>query len=429
MAGRRPGGGGGATTGGVTTRGERDDERRHDPRCNDRRRRDDRRRDDRRRHHPLGRDDGRRRLHPLSLCQCLQLVAELAEGLGATPSRVIRGRIPSRSAGQSTQTAPRARARLAAWRRPSPRSPERFCTELKECGGDVTAGKTKRGPLFKGPQGRWVALGPQATYGGPRATAYLALKELSAGAEGTGHARQREVSDRQPPVVIDSDVRGVPGALSSYSDTFLMALSIERPVSFRLAVLACVTAAALSGCGGGTPGAPGAPAGGGGAAAGARAGGGAGGAGGRGGRGGPAVDVRATTVQRMSIQRMVDLAGTLMSPDQARVSAEAAGVVRAVLVEIGREVKVGDPSGATRAQGTATGARPSRKRVAADAGSARDAGAARGGRQSRRPTTRSRRSGMPTPRISTPRRPPTASTPWRAAASCRRPTCRRPRRG
>ena len=40
---------------------------------------------------------------------------------------------------------------------------------------------------------------------------------------------------------------------------------------------------------------------------------------------------------------MVDLAGTLMSPDQARVSAEAAGVVRAVLVEIGREVKVGTP--------------------------------------------------------------------------------------
>jgi RND family efflux transporter MFP subunit len=125
-----------------------------------------------------------------------------------------------------------------------------------------------------------------------------------------------------------------------------MALSIERLVSFRLAVLACVTAVALSGCGGGTPGAPGAtgaPAGGGGAAPGARAGGGAGGAGGRGGRGGPAVDVRATTVQRMSIQRMVDLAGTLLSPDQARVSAEAAGVVRAVLVEIGQDVKVGTP--------------------------------------------------------------------------------------
>jgi RND family efflux transporter MFP subunit len=45
----------------------------------------------------------------------------------------------------------------------------------------------------------------------------------------------------------------------------------------------------------------------------------------------------------MSIQRMVDLAGTLLSPDQAKVSAEAAGVVRAVLVEIGTEVKVGTP--------------------------------------------------------------------------------------
>ena len=45
----------------------------------------------------------------------------------------------------------------------------------------------------------------------------------------------------------------------------------------------------------------------------------------------------------MNIQRMVDLAGTLLSPDEAKVSAEAAGVVRAVLVEIGREVKAGDP--------------------------------------------------------------------------------------
>ncbi len=40
---------------------------------------------------------------------------------------------------------------------------------------------------------------------------------------------------------------------------------------------------------------------------------------------------------------MVDLAGTLLSPDQARVSAEAAGVVRTVLVEIGQEVMVGSP--------------------------------------------------------------------------------------
>ncbi|HEY6947862.1 MAG TPA: efflux RND transporter periplasmic adaptor subunit, partial [Gemmatimonadales bacterium] len=73
--------------------------------------------------------------------------------------------------------------------------------------------------------------------------------------------------------------------------------------------------------------------------------GGAGGPGGPGGRrgGGAAVEVRTTTVQRMSIQRSVDLAGTLMSPDQARVSAEAPGVVRQVLVEIGTEVKAGQP--------------------------------------------------------------------------------------
>src|SRR5215212_8575431 len=61
------------------------------------------------------------------------------------------------------------------------------------------------------------------------------------------------------------------------------------------------------------------------------------------GGGGPAVPIRTTTVQRMAIQRQVDLAGTLLSPDQAKVSAEAAGIVRKVLVEIGSEVRVGDP--------------------------------------------------------------------------------------
>lgn len=66
--------------------------------------------------------------------------------------------------------------------------------------------------------------------------------------------------------------------------------------------------------------------------------------GGRGGRGGgPAVAVRTTGVLRMAVQRQVDLAGTLLSPDQARVSAEAAGVVRQVLVEIGSAVRAGDP--------------------------------------------------------------------------------------
>ena len=61
------------------------------------------------------------------------------------------------------------------------------------------------------------------------------------------------------------------------------------------------------------------------------------------GGGGAAVPVRTTTVQRMAVQRQVDLAGTLMSPDQARVSSEASGIVRSVLIEIGKEVKAGDP--------------------------------------------------------------------------------------
>jgi len=61
------------------------------------------------------------------------------------------------------------------------------------------------------------------------------------------------------------------------------------------------------------------------------------------GRGAQTVAVHTTTVQRMSVQRQIDLAGTLLSPDQARISAESAGVVRQVLVEIGSEVNVGTP--------------------------------------------------------------------------------------
>ena len=67
-----------------------------------------------------------------------------------------------------------------------------------------------------------------------------------------------------------------------------------------------------------------------------------GGAGGRRG-GGPTIDVTVTPVQRMNIQRTVDLAGTLNSPDQAKVSCEVAGVVRQVMVEIGTEVAAGQP--------------------------------------------------------------------------------------
>jgi RND family efflux transporter MFP subunit len=53
------------------------------------------------------------------------------------------------------------------------------------------------------------------------------------------------------------------------------------------------------------------------------------------------VAIRTTRVQRISIQRDVDLAGSLISPDQAKVSSEVAGVVRQVLVELGQEVRVG----------------------------------------------------------------------------------------
>jgi RND family efflux transporter MFP subunit len=70
-------------------------------------------------------------------------------------------------------------------------------------------------------------------------------------------------------------------------------------------------------------------------------GGGRGGRGQRSGGGGQPVDVRTATIQRISIQRSVELSGTLVSPDQARVSSEVAGIVRDVLVEIGQEVKVG----------------------------------------------------------------------------------------
>lgn len=67
------------------------------------------------------------------------------------------------------------------------------------------------------------------------------------------------------------------------------------------------------------------------------------GGGNRGGQGGAQrnVNVQTAPVQRISIDRSVDLSGTLVSPDQARVSGEVAGVVRDVLVEIGQEVKVG----------------------------------------------------------------------------------------
>jgi len=63
--------------------------------------------------------------------------------------------------------------------------------------------------------------------------------------------------------------------------------------------------------------------------------------GGRGGRG-VAVSTQTTTVQHMSVQREVDLSGTLLSPDMAKVSSEVAGIIRDVPVQLGTEVRAGD---------------------------------------------------------------------------------------
>ena len=64
---------------------------------------------------------------------------------------------------------------------------------------------------------------------------------------------------------------------------------------------------------------------------------------GRGGRGrGEAVQVRTTTPQRIAIQRIVDLSGSLVSPDQVRVSSEVDGMVSTVDAELGQEVRAGE---------------------------------------------------------------------------------------
>jgi len=63
---------------------------------------------------------------------------------------------------------------------------------------------------------------------------------------------------------------------------------------------------------------------------------------GRGGRGGQTVATQTTPVQHMSVQRAVDLSGTLLSPDQAKISSEVAGIVREVRIQLGSEVKAGD---------------------------------------------------------------------------------------
>src|SRR5262249_40336583 len=93
--------------------------------------------------------------------------------------------------------------------------------------------------------------------------------------------------------------------------------------SALVTVVAC--SAAVSGCNG---------------ASGESGGGGRGG--GRGGRGGPSIHVETSPLQHVSVERRVDLSGTLVSPDQAKVSSEVAGIVREVPVQLGSEVKVGD---------------------------------------------------------------------------------------
>jgi RND family efflux transporter MFP subunit len=54
-----------------------------------------------------------------------------------------------------------------------------------------------------------------------------------------------------------------------------------------------------------------------------------------------AILVESADVQRISLQRTVDLTGTLVSPDQAHVSSEVAGVVRQVDVQLGQAVQQG----------------------------------------------------------------------------------------
>jgi RND family efflux transporter MFP subunit len=54
------------------------------------------------------------------------------------------------------------------------------------------------------------------------------------------------------------------------------------------------------------------------------------------------VHVETAPLTRISVERRVDLSGTLVSPDQARVSSEVAGVIKEVPVQLGSEVRIGD---------------------------------------------------------------------------------------
>ena len=103
----------------------------------------------------------------------------------------------------------------------------------------------------------------------------------------------------------------------------------------------------------------------------------------------PTVDVRATTVQRMSIQRMVDLAGTLLSPDQAQ------GERRSGRRRPGRARRNRPGSQGRRPRWCKLEPRELQLALARAESALRQTraqlgmtGPARGGRQSRRPTTR-----------------------------------------
>lgn len=54
-----------------------------------------------------------------------------------------------------------------------------------------------------------------------------------------------------------------------------------------------------------------------------------------------AVTVRTITPERTTIARQVDISGTVISPDQATVSSQVAGVVREAAIELGQEVRPG----------------------------------------------------------------------------------------
>ena len=58
-------------------------------------------------------------------------------------------------------------------------------------------------------------------------------------------------------------------------------------------------------------------------------------------KGPTAVRIEVTSVQHITVQRQVELSGTLISPDLAKVSSEVAGRVQEMLIEMGQEVQPG----------------------------------------------------------------------------------------